>query len=100
MHPTLWIPQVNKSPISTHVFTVHRIKIDKFKPAYQHVLDLGRNVPGALLLDVGCCCAYLLCFKTQITQYTVGNDLRKLASDGFPVKNMIASDLRQGCFIL
>ncbi|KAJ7844379.1 hypothetical protein B0H14DRAFT_2776702 [Mycena olivaceomarginata] len=57
-----------------------RIKIDKFKPAYQHVLDLGRNVPGALLLDIGCC---------------FGNDLRKLASDGFPVQNMIASDLRQ-----
>ncbi|KAJ6577227.1 hypothetical protein B0H19DRAFT_1118752 [Mycena capillaripes] len=57
-----------------------KIKINKYKTAYQHVLDLGRNVPGALLLDIGCC---------------FGNDLRKIASDGFPAQNMIASDLRQ-----
>jgi hypothetical protein len=31
-----------------------------------------------------------------MTPYTVGNDLRKIASDGFPPQNMIASDLRQG----
>ncbi|KAJ7637600.1 hypothetical protein DFH06DRAFT_1002399 [Mycena polygramma] len=57
-----------------------KIKINKFKAAYEHVLDLGRSVPGALLLDIGCC---------------FGNDLRKIASDGFPVQNIIASDLRQ-----
>ncbi|KAJ7170572.1 hypothetical protein C8R43DRAFT_1094356 [Mycena crocata] len=50
------------------------------RPAYEHVLTLGRNIPGALLLDMGCC---------------FGNDLRRIASDGFPVQNMIASDLRQ-----
>ncbi|KAJ7650404.1 hypothetical protein FB45DRAFT_819649 [Roridomyces roridus] len=57
-----------------------RLKIVKNKTAYEHVLDLGRNVPGALLLDIGCC---------------FGNDLRKIASDGFPAENLIASDLRQ-----
>ncbi|KAF7330378.1 hypothetical protein MVEN_02476200 [Mycena venus] len=57
-----------------------KIKINKFRAAYQHVLHLGQNVPGALLLDIGCC---------------FGNDLRKIASDGFPAHNMVASDLRQ-----
>ncbi|KAJ6495320.1 hypothetical protein C8R45DRAFT_1133756 [Mycena sanguinolenta] len=61
-------------------FEFLKIKINKLESAYAHVLDLGRNVPGALLLDIGCC---------------FGNDLRKIASDGFPAKNMIASDLRQ-----
>ncbi|KAF8207579.1 hypothetical protein K438DRAFT_1576024 [Mycena galopus ATCC 62051] len=57
-----------------------RIKIIKNRPAYDHVLDLGRNLPGALFLDVGCC---------------FGTDLRKLASDGFPAQNMLACDLRK-----
>ncbi|KAK7032966.1 hypothetical protein R3P38DRAFT_3186511 [Favolaschia claudopus] len=58
-----------------------KLKIDKFPPAYEHVLRLGSTIPGAMLLDVGCC---------------FGNDLRKIASDGFPVRNLIGSDLRQG----
>ncbi|KAJ7716739.1 hypothetical protein DFH07DRAFT_762312 [Mycena maculata] len=56
-----------------------RLKIVKNKAAYDHVLELGKNDPGAILLDIGCC---------------FGNDLRKIASDGFPVQNMLASDLR------
>ncbi|KAJ7798504.1 hypothetical protein B0H14DRAFT_2906568 [Mycena olivaceomarginata] len=47
-------------------------------PAYGKVLRLGREREGALLLDLGCCC---------------GIDIRKLAHDGFPVKNLIASDI-------
>ncbi|KAJ6448921.1 hypothetical protein C8R45DRAFT_1224572 [Mycena sanguinolenta] len=57
-----------------------KIKINKFPSAYNHVLDLARNDPSALLLDIGCC---------------FGNDLRKIALDGFPAQNIIASDLRQ-----
>ncbi|KAJ7077387.1 hypothetical protein B0H15DRAFT_924963 [Mycena belliarum] len=48
-------------------------------PAYKHVLAMGRERPGAILLDVGCC---------------FGTDIRQAASDGFPRQNLIASDLR------
>ncbi|KAJ7220508.1 hypothetical protein GGX14DRAFT_674926 [Mycena pura] len=48
-------------------------------PAYQAALTLGREREGAILLDLGCC---------------FGTDIRKAASDGFPVQNLIASDLR------
>ncbi|KAJ7705587.1 hypothetical protein B0H17DRAFT_1156887 [Mycena rosella] len=39
----------------------------------------GRERDGAILLDLGCC---------------FGTDIRKAASDGFPIQNLIASDLR------
>lgn len=39
---------------------VYRFKINKNRAAYEHVLDVGRNVPGAILLDIGCCCACIL----------------------------------------
>jgi len=60
-------------------FSFIRLKISRL-PAYERVLALGREREGALLLDIGCC---------------FGNDARKAASDGFPVHNVIASDLRQ-----
>ncbi|KAJ7457367.1 hypothetical protein FB451DRAFT_593756 [Mycena latifolia] len=47
-------------------------------PAYQDVLALGREREGAILLDLGCC---------------LGTDIRKVASDGFPLQNLIASDI-------
>ncbi|EGO30024.1 hypothetical protein SERLADRAFT_359735 [Serpula lacrymans var. lacrymans S7.9] len=47
-------------------------------PAYQHVLKLGQERKGAILLDIGCC---------------FGGDVRKAVADGFPVQNVIASDL-------
>ncbi|KAF7344486.1 hypothetical protein MSAN_01930400 [Mycena sanguinolenta] len=47
-------------------FEFIKLKINKLQSAYEHVLELG-----------------------------LGNDLRKIAVDGFPAKNMIASDLRQ-----
>ncbi|KAJ7267475.1 hypothetical protein C8J57DRAFT_366791 [Mycena rebaudengoi] len=46
--------------------------------AYERVLDLGRQREGAIFLDLGCC---------------LGIDVRKLVSDGFPMQNVIASDL-------
>ncbi|KAJ7467480.1 hypothetical protein FB451DRAFT_1092690 [Mycena latifolia] len=63
------------------LFGFVKLTVNEDRAAYEHILDLGRNIPGALLLDIGCC---------------FGNDLRKIASDGFPAQNMIASDLRQG----
>ncbi|KAJ7467478.1 hypothetical protein FB451DRAFT_1352474 [Mycena latifolia] len=66
-------------------FGFTRLKINKNRAAYEYVLDIGRNIPGALLLDIGCC---------------FGNDLRKIASDGFPAQNMIASDLREDYWAL
>ncbi|KAG1750824.1 hypothetical protein EDB19DRAFT_1353312 [Suillus lakei] len=47
-------------------------------PMYEHILKLGRERPDAVLLDIGCC---------------FGVDARKAAADGFPAKNIIASDL-------
>ncbi|KAJ7176635.1 hypothetical protein C8R46DRAFT_1160555 [Mycena filopes] len=57
-------------------FAFTRTKISTF-PVYPHVLALGRQ--GGILLDLGCC---------------FGTDIRKAAADGFPAKNLIASDLR------
>ncbi|EJD40486.1 hypothetical protein AURDEDRAFT_115857 [Auricularia subglabra TFB-10046 SS5] len=45
--------------------------------AYAHVLQLGRERPGALFLDVGCC---------------FGTDARKLAEDGFPAAQILCID--------
>ncbi|KAF7316915.1 hypothetical protein HMN09_00425600 [Mycena chlorophos] len=60
-------------------FGFAKLKISKSKSAYEHVLRLVRNNPKAILLDIGCC---------------FGNDLRKIASDGFPAEHMVANDLR------
>ncbi|KAG2361434.1 hypothetical protein BDR07DRAFT_1409788 [Suillus spraguei] len=45
---------------------------------YEQILELGRQRPDAVLLDIGCC---------------LGIDARKAAADGFPAKNIIASDV-------
>ncbi|KAI0356234.1 hypothetical protein OH77DRAFT_1495580 [Trametes cingulata] len=47
-------------------------------PGYDRLLKLGKEREGAVLLDIGCC---------------FGNDVRAAAADGFPVKQIIASDL-------
>ncbi|KAI0072366.1 hypothetical protein K474DRAFT_1629115 [Panus rudis PR-1116 ss-1] len=59
-------------------FAYAKLKISRF-PAYQDLLKLGRERPGALFLDMACC---------------FGNDARKAVADGFPVKQVLASDLR------
>lgn len=46
--------------------------------SYQQVLKLGRDREGALLLEIGCC---------------LGMEMRRAAADGFPAKQIIASDL-------
>ncbi|CDO77885.1 hypothetical protein BN946_scf184838.g2 [Trametes cinnabarina] len=45
---------------------------------YDRLLKLGEERPNAILLDLGCC---------------FGNDVRRAAADGFPVKQIVASDL-------
>ncbi|KAK2463447.1 hypothetical protein APHAL10511_004533 [Amanita phalloides] len=59
-------------------FAFTKLKISRL-PAYPDVLELSRHRKDAILLDVGCC---------------FGNDLRKAVSDGWPVENVIGSDLR------
>ncbi|KAJ7691786.1 hypothetical protein B0H17DRAFT_1285607 [Mycena rosella] len=61
-----------------YTFEFTRYAISKF-PVYQHVLSLGRERDGAILLDLGCC---------------LGTDIRMAARDGFPLQNLLASDLR------
>ncbi|KAI8985643.1 hypothetical protein BD414DRAFT_462227 [Trametes punicea] len=47
-------------------------------PAYKQLLTLGRERKGAILLDIGCC---------------FGNDIRVAVRDGYPIENIVASDL-------
>jgi len=60
-------------------FAFTKIKIARL-PAYQKVLTLGRERDNAILLDIGCC---------------FGNDTRKVVSDGFPLKGVVASDIHK-----
>ncbi|KAH6913282.1 hypothetical protein BKA70DRAFT_1421562 [Coprinopsis sp. MPI-PUGE-AT-0042] len=59
-------------------FNFLRLKIARL-PAYPQALALLHKHTDPLLLDIGCC---------------FGNDARKAVVDGWPVKNVIASDLR------
>lgn len=45
---------------------------------YKKILEMPKERPGALLLDVGCC---------------FGTDVRKAVLDGFPPSQVIASDI-------
>ncbi|KAL5514891.1 hypothetical protein ACEPAG_2207 [Sanghuangporus baumii] len=47
-------------------------------PPYQDLLELGRERPGAIFLDIGC---------------AFGNDIRKAIADGYPAENVVATDL-------
>ncbi|KAF7424107.1 hypothetical protein PC9H_009410 [Pleurotus ostreatus] len=58
-------------------FTEHRCtKI----PAYKQALKIGQERHGAIYLEVGCC---------------FGTDTRKSVADGYPIHNMIVTDLRR-----
>ncbi|KAI0932684.1 hypothetical protein AcW2_001238 [Taiwanofungus camphoratus] len=61
-------------------FNFTRLKISRL-PAYSHLLKLGKERAGAIFLDIGCC---------------FGNDARKAVADGYPVQNVVASDLHPG----
>ncbi|KAF8896611.1 hypothetical protein BD779DRAFT_1727596 [Infundibulicybe gibba] len=62
-------------------FAFTKLKISRL-PAYKRALQLLQEWDDAILLDIGVA--------------VVGNDIRKAAADGWPVKNLIASDLQQG----
>ncbi|KAH9910455.1 uncharacterized protein B0H18DRAFT_895535 [Fomitopsis serialis] len=64
-------------------------------PAYDQVVKLGKERKGAILLDIGCCCTYLV-----ESALSVGVDVRKAVADGFPVENAIASDLHPEYWVL
>ncbi|RDX53383.1 hypothetical protein OH76DRAFT_1545423 [Lentinus brumalis] len=57
---------------------LRRLKMARL-PAYPDLLKLRTERSDAILLDLGCC---------------FGNDVRKAVLDGFPVQNVIASDLQ------
>jgi hypothetical protein len=61
-------------------FVFLRLKIARL-PGYPQALKLLQERKDPILLDIGCC---------------FGNDVRKAVVDGWPVQNVIASDLRQG----
>ncbi|KAH7884443.1 hypothetical protein F5I97DRAFT_1937881 [Phlebopus sp. FC_14] len=48
---------------------------------YDDIIKIGRERGGAILLDIGSC---------------FGVDARKAAADGFPARNIVASDLMKG----
>ncbi|KAG2079285.1 hypothetical protein BDR04DRAFT_1086505 [Suillus decipiens] len=60
-----------------HAFFFLRLNLSDLS-VYEQILELGRKRPNAVLLDIGCC---------------FGTDARKAAADGFPAKNIIASDV-------
>ncbi|KAL4245152.1 hypothetical protein ABKN59_009899 [Abortiporus biennis] len=59
-------------------FAFTKLKISRLL-GYNQLLKLGKERPGALFLDIGCC---------------FGNDVRKALDDGFPAKQAIGSDLQ------
>ncbi|KAK0470237.1 uncharacterized protein EV420DRAFT_1499203 [Desarmillaria tabescens] len=58
-------------------FGFAKLKISRL-PYYQQLLNLGKDRKGAVYADIGCC---------------FGNDPRKAVVDGYPVEQVIASDL-------
>ncbi|RPD58406.1 hypothetical protein L227DRAFT_505101 [Lentinus tigrinus ALCF2SS1-6] len=59
-------------------FAFIKMKLSPRIPAYNQLLKLGREREDAILLDIGCC---------------FGNDVRKAVADGFPVHNVVATDI-------
>ncbi|KAI0771026.1 hypothetical protein BD413DRAFT_613545 [Trametes elegans] len=58
-------------------FNFIKFKISRL-PGYDRLLALGKERKDAIFLDIGCC---------------FGNDVRKAVEDGFPLKQVVASDL-------
>lgn len=60
-------------------FAFTKLKISRLFP-YKQFLQLGQTRKNAIYLDIGCC---------------FGNDPRKAIADGYPIDNVIASDLKK-----
>lgn len=75
------------------------MKISKTS-GYEEALQIGLKRKGAILLDLGCCCRLFYGHYTvtnlPFTDTPVGNDVRKVAADGFPIEQVLASDLKAG----
>ena len=70
---------------------------------YPELLRLGKERPDAIFLDFACCCerhvpAVLLYWVWELMAWLgiVGNDARKAIADGYPMQNVIASDIQPG----
>ncbi|KAI5121149.1 hypothetical protein M0805_007147 [Coniferiporia weirii] len=51
-----------------------------YLPQYADLLKMGRERPGAIFVDFACC---------------FGNDARKAIADGYPMQNVLATDIQQ-----
>ena len=67
---------------------------------YQDLLRTGKSRKEAIFLDIGSCGEKRgnarLSENAQIFFIIVGNDARKLVADGYPLEQVVTSDLRQG----
>ncbi|EIW79526.1 hypothetical protein CONPUDRAFT_58142 [Coniophora puteana RWD-64-598 SS2] len=60
------------------IFTFTHLDMSRLD-VYPHVLEIARTKPNAILMDLACC---------------FGGDARKAVADGFPVENVVLSDLK------
>ncbi|KAF8555541.1 hypothetical protein OG21DRAFT_1521687 [Imleria badia] len=78
--------------LRTHILKVQRKAYEIFPylcirlgiatlPQYENIIKLGQQRPDAILLDIGCC---------------FGVDARKAVADGFPLRNVVTTDLKKG----
>ena len=68
--------------------------------SYPNLLEIGKTRKGAIFLDIGCCSEkswhhYSLLVRNAYI-LIVGTDARKLIADGYPLEQVITSDLYQG----
>ncbi|EMD41570.1 hypothetical protein CERSUDRAFT_110118 [Gelatoporia subvermispora B] len=59
-------------------FSFTRLQIGR-QPKYSYVLKMGKERAGAIFLDIGC---------------AFGTDVRQVILDGYPVENVVASDIQ------
>ncbi|EIW85563.1 hypothetical protein CONPUDRAFT_98669 [Coniophora puteana RWD-64-598 SS2] len=60
------------------IFTFTHLDMSRLD-IYPHILEIGKTKPGSILMDLACC---------------FGGDARKAVADGYPVENIVLSDLR------
>ena len=73
-------------------------------PGYDELLELGRSRDNSTYLDLGCLCNVIRGYHHPRAQLiniqTVGVDIRKAIADGYPMKNVKATDLAPGTCML
>ena len=74
----------------------------QFRSSYQNLLEMGKSRKGAIFLDIGSCSenhAIIITIRLLVQNtyvLIVGTDARKLIADGYPLEQVVTSDLRQG----